>query len=247
MYINNINLDILRNCSHYANVQTGLLSGSSGYECVVKKAFTRKGVQEIAREKKGVEGFCLAMKVKENQHIIDYHNTKSSAVLIMKYIDGDIGDCHAGIDANNSRLMALFDFYKEHDLQGCMDGAHGDLSISNILFSDNTVRWIIDWENYNDLLPAEHDLIYCLTELMIFEFTRNKKINRKTIEQYWDFINIVEGIYKNVDEKIRKGPASWLRNNIENLIEAGDESMKKCPFVNNELDIILSLDSVLCK
>jgi hypothetical protein len=245
MRIFNLSTDVIRNSSHFSHVQTGLLRENSKYKFVVKKAFTRQGEKEIEREMTGLNMFCNAMNVPSNEYIIDYQNNRNSAVLKIKYINGEIGDCHAGMKSNFKKLKSLVEFFKINKLYKKNNGSHGDLSVSNIIYNNTDVFWIIDWENYNKLLPPVHDLVYCITEIMLFEFIRKSKLDRFSIHSYRILLEMVLKIYSIEDDFLKKSPSNWLRNNIIRLIESGDSGMNKCPFVKNDILIINKLDKLI--
>lgn len=246
MKLSNLTTDIVRNCSHYSNIQTGLYRSDSKYLYVVKKAFTKRGADEIEREHTGLMSFGNAMNLNPNEWIVDYKINNTSALLVIKYVEGKIGDCHAGMQENYAKLESLLDFYENNNLYEKQSGAHGDLSISNVIYNEQKVTWVIDWENYNELLSVNYDLVYCITEVLLFELAKNKKLDKYSVELYWKLFDRISGRLAAVDQNVRSGPSNWIRSNALLLIESGDHGMKKCPFVKNDQSVINMLDSLLC-
>jgi len=246
MKIDEKNLSVIRNCSHFTNVQTCILSEDGNIYRIVKKAFTQHGCNSLKSEYEGAKLFCKLVKKDISTYILDYIDNGKFCELHLDYIDGEIGNCHTGLNRNFERLTSLIEYFEIHKLNKVENFSHGDLSVSNIIFTKNSVSWIIDWENYNNFFPNYYDLIYCITEVVLFDYVkRKKKINRGTIIQYWDFYSKICDLYKIPDE-IKLGPAGWLRNTVCRYIDSGNEGLHKCPFVQNDLKMIEDLDKALC-
>jgi len=241
-----LSFQVIRNCSHYSNVQTILLSEKTTYKKVIKKSFSSKGAHEIDLEYKGISAFCNKINVQLNDYVIAYHNNGNSAFLITKYIKGDIGDCHSGIKKNEQKLKSLINFYKENKMNQDISFCHGDLSVANVIFNQSDVAWIIDWENYNEELPIYYDLVYCITELMLFDFSKNNNhLDAKSVSIYWELYELINGLY-NFPIEIKFEPAKWIRRIASGyILDNYCEHLKKCPFIRHDIKIINELDNAL--
>ena len=246
MQIDNTDVIIVRNCSHFTNVQTGILSSDGFFKLTIKKAFTSEGCSSLQDEYEGAKSFCEHLKVDPSTYIKKFTNNNLYSELHLEYKKGDIGNCHSGLPKNFINLLALIKFYQINMINDELNFSHGDLSVSNVIFLNDEVNWIIDWENYNEVLPIYYDLVYCLTELVLFSFVRNgKKVDRDTVGQYWDLFMKIENIF-NLPNEIRNSPASWLRREVSEYVNSGNHSLQKCPFIQNNPEIIIELDRALC-
>ena len=107
------------------------------------------------------------------------------------------------------------------------------------------VIWIIDWENYNDFFPNYYDLLYCITEIVLFNFVkRKKKIRKDDVSRYWNLYSKITDLYE-IPEEIKFGPSKWLRNNVLRYINLGNAGLHKCPFIKNDVNLIEDLDKAL--
>ena len=246
MQIDNTDVIIVRNCSHFTNVQTGIVSVDGDFKLTIKKAFTSAGCSSLQDEYKGAKSFCIHLKVEPSTYIKKFINNNKYSELHLEYIKGAIGNCHAGLPNNYSHLLALIRYYQKNMVNDDLNFSHGDLSVSNIIFLNDEVNWIIDWENYNVLLPIYYDLIYCITELVLFSYVKNrKKIDSETISQYWGLFTKIDNIF-DLPIEIRSSPAFWLRSMVSEYVNSGNKGLQKCPFIQNSSETIVELDRALC-
>jgi len=239
-------LSVIRNCSHFTSVQTCILTIDGDAKGTVKKAFSEQGCSSLKTEYEGAKLFCKLLQRDFSTYILGYINKGKYSELHLKYIDGEIGNCHAGLSSNYDRLVSLIEFFRENEINKKENFSHGDLSVSNIVFDENSVSWIIDWENYNNFFPNYYDLIYCITEIILFNFVKRKKeIHKDNISQYWNLYSKISDLYE-IPEEIKLGPSSWLRNIVLRYIDSGKEGLNKCPFIQNDTSLIEDLDKALC-
>ncbi len=238
-------VSVIRNCSHFTSVQTCILTVDGVAKKTLKKAFSVQGCSSIKSEYEGANLFCKLLQKDLSTYIFDYTNNGKYSELHLKYIDGEIGNCHAGLSSNYDRLVSLIDFFRENEIYKKENFSHGDLSVSNVVFHENLVIWIIDWENYNNFFPNYYDLIYCITEIVLFNFVkRKKKIRKDDVSRYWNLYSKIADLYE-IPEEIKLGPSKWLRNNVLRYINLGNAGLHKCPFIKNDVNLIEDLDKAL--
>jgi len=257
MFERNTNLSIIRNCNHFTDVQTGVLIQNNNFTTIIKKAFTPEGASALLMEYEGIKTFCKQNKHDPESYILGYENNGKYAELQMQYINGQIGDCHAGIDANYLHCLSLIKYFKDHITKNKENASHGDLSVSNVVYLNGQVEWIIDWENFNNILPAYYDLVYCITEIMLFSFVkRRSSVHKRAVSMYWELFSEINSIFE-LPVEVIQSPAMWLRNAISDFIASGEEGLhtfasggkglRKCPFIKNDTQTILALDEILNK
>ena len=114
---------------------------------------------------------------------------------------------------------------------------HGDLTLSNIIFTKNEVRFI-DWENYENNKLWGLDISYFLLSLIILPSISNRKntISKHSSENFIIFWN---SFFKNCNFEYLNDPISYLRaktnlpkNNFINLVSKNFE--KKINYILNE-------------
>ena len=238
-------IDIIRNCSHYSDVITGIFEENGDDKIVLKSSYTQKGVGELMHELRGIRWFCNKIGVSVESIILDEKIRKSYAMLKLRYVEGEMGDCLAGVAKNRIRLINALSFYVENIHDSDLVVSHGDFSVSNIVFDEShAVKWVIDWENNMTSLPSGYDLVYMVTELALFEMVKKGKVSGKSLAVYWEFVDRL-AVELKIDFSIFKAPGKWLRSNVIQSIEAGRSDMRKCPFVANSITVIDALDAEL--
>ena len=146
------------------------------------------------------------------------------------------------IVSNLLQELKQFDFNIQNS-----DLIHRDKKPNNILCSkDLSNFWIIDWENYNEELPIYYDLVYCITELMLFDFSKNNNhLDAKSVLIYWELYELINGLY-NFPIEIKFEPAKWIRRIASGyILDNYCEHLKKCPFIRHDIKIINELDNAL--
>lgn len=238
-------LNIIRNCSHFSDVYTGFITDSNGLPLsVVRKAFSKSGVSALLREFEGISGYCKSLGIDSKNNILDFRYYDSYGRLELKYHDGTPGNYMAPIDKNRRKIDNLIEYYRTFFYMGKESFCHGDFSISNVLFEKDSVKWIIDWENVNNIMPREYDLVYCITENCLSRFAKNNRLTKTEISVYSDQLQKINKLI-GVDELIMKGPAHWCRDMAIYYIKKTGVGHNKCLFIAYDKEIINNLDRIL--
>ncbi len=238
-------LNIIRNCSHYGYVVTGiLLNDQGGQESVIRKTFVEDGVKSIQREVEGLSWYCKRLGVNIEKEVLLLETSKSYAQLRLPFHKGAIGNYYLALDKNYSRFINLIDYYEKVFLKEESFFSHGDFSLGNIIFNGNDVQWIIDWENVNDVMSVEYDLVYSITENCLFRLYLNKGMSKNEVKLFHQLMDRVQSKMI-VDKEALKKPASWCRNVVLQYMEKTGVRHDKCPFVAVNGSLIEKLDKLL--
>ena len=234
-------INIIRNCSHFSEIHTGLKTDSNGLPIsILKRSFSKNGVKTLLREFEGISEYSNILGIDSKDNIIDFTCFGSYVNLELKYHVGSQGNYMIPIDKNHKRMTNAIEYYKKYFYNGESSYSHGDFSISNIIFIGNSIEWIIDWENSNKIMPREYDLVYCITENCLSRFARNGTLTKCEILTYYDLLSKID-----VDESIAKAPASWCRDVAIDYSNKVDTDHSKCPFISYSKDIVDGLDILL--
>jgi len=226
-------------------VYTGFITDRNGLPLsVVKKTFSKSGVSSLLREFKGISGYCKNLGIDLGENIIDFHYYDSYGRLELKYHNGTPGNYMAPIDKNRRKIDNLIEYYREYFCMSKESYCHGDFSISNVLFEKDSVKWIIDWENANNIMPREYDLIYCITENCLSRFAKNNRLTKSEISVYYDKLHKIDKLI-GIDKFIKESPARWCRDMAIQYMEKTGVTHKKCLFIVYDKEIIDSMDRIL--
>jgi aminoglycoside phosphotransferase len=237
-------MDLLRNCIHNSHVLTGLVLDRGYPVRAVKKAFDKAGSRQLETEHRGLTWYCAQAGISPDGWFIDYLQMQNAAMLSYDYVVGQIGDCHAGLEHNAARVRWAIDYYLKVFRGADELCSHGDFSLANIIFADDQVARIIDWENFNDVMAPEYDLVYLLTELVLFSFAKVKgrcvpgdRLHKKFMLELDASLGLSEGA--------RRAPAAWCRAQAMAYGRLKGVDHNKCPFLVAREETIDALDRAL--
>ena len=115
------------------------------------------------------------------------------------------------------RVSIILNHYKEIWPNKLLVPYHGDLTLDNIIFTDDRKVLFIDWENYSEKEEWGLDLVYFLLSLIILPSITNKKkiINITDIDFFKFHWNKV---FKNKDYNYLNDPLEYLKTkqNLKN-------------------------------
>lgn len=243
MHLNN-NINIIRNCLHSNNTLIGVLLEESNLPVqIIKKTFSKDGVHRLKREIEGLHFFCNRVKQDFTKEVIKSQLFESYGFLLLKYHQGSTGDFYAPLHSNQKKFENIIDFYINNFRNSDVNYSHGDFSLGNIIFTGDQVKWIIDWENFNTFMPKEFDLIYCITENCLFRHYK-KKLTPQDISTYHQLLKSLSK-HMVISEDIRKRPASWCRQVVQEYIKQTSIDHSKCPFIASSDAHIKELDNLL--
>ena len=84
---------------------------------------------------------------------------------------------------------------------------HGDLTLSNIIFTKNEVRFI-DWENYENNKLFRYKLFFTLIDNFTLNIKQKNTISKHSSENFIIFWN---SFFKNCNFEYLNDPISYLR------------------------------------
>lgn len=237
-------MDLLRNCIHNSHVLTGLILDHGRPVRVVKKAFDKVGSRQLETERRGLEWYCARAGITPDRWLSDHLQTGNAATLSYGYVNGQVGNCHAGLKRNAARIRKSIDYYLKTFRSTGERWSHGDFSLGNIVFADDQVARIIDWENFNDVMEPEYDLVYLVTELVLFSFAKAKGRGVPDGSLHKTFMSELDASL-GVCQAAGKAPASWCRAQAMAYGRAKGVDHNKCPFVAASDEAIDALDRAL--
>jgi hypothetical protein len=196
---------------------------------VVKKAFSKTGGAALSREFQAVSRYCRLVKAGSDKNAINFTRRDSYGMLEMAFHEGFPGDYTVSLDRNKEKLLGLIDHYARFLLVEPFL-SHGDLSISNVIFKEGRLQWIIDWENANDIMPREYDLIYCVTENALCSFARKGVLTGQEVAAYRFLFSEIEARIS-IDPRAKRQPAVWCLDNAVYFRKSSGIEYRKCPFI----------------
>lgn len=177
-------MEIIRNCSHLSSVYLALiLDAHIKPEKVMKCSFEKEGIKDILNEYKGYCWYAQQLDLDQNEVVNLYQYNHSFAILKIKFQQGELGNPYLSIEKNYNRLFSALTYYFKIFKNTEYSYSHGDYSLSNLIFLNEKVDWIIDWEHFNDLLPPEFDILNCIMETCYFTFIKTGKISNNEVNQ----------------------------------------------------------------
>ena len=243
-----IDMEIIRNCSHYSSTQTALvLDDRARPVSIIKTAFTEEGVRSLIRERDGITWYEKRLGMAPHAVISSDNHNNTFSRLELAYKDGCLGNISRSVSENYNKIHNALTHYLDIFRKDGDRFNHGDYSIDNILFRNNDVVWILDWDKFNDKLPREFDIVYCVVEACYFCYKRRKVLSRGDVDKAIDLLKY--GV-KNLDmpyDQIIKAPANYVRKLfLDNKSVFGRQFMKY-PLVNCRDEDILAIDTVFSK
>jgi len=241
-------MEIIRNCSHYSSIQVAVKLNQKDLPVrVIKSAFNQDGANTIRNEKAGILWYekRLNSVLSAVVSLENYKNTYSRLELIYK--NGSSGDLTLSLSRNYQKLYNALKYHIKIFAAGENRFSHGDYSIDNILFDGDEVTWILDWESFNDKLPREFDIVYCIIEASYFCYKKYGTLKRKDVDAAIELFKFGFGELKIPYERIIQAPASYMRKLFQDNEEVFGSQIKKYPIANCMQNDILSLDNFYAK
>ena len=191
-------INLISNCPHNSSRHNFIIKKNKKF--FFCKSSTRK--KEIEILKREIEGISFFNQYSKNK--IEYQKKfiNNYGKIEIKKIDGNIVNPKKGFNNNIQYMDLVFDKYIELYHSSSINFSHGDLSFSNIIFSEKNC-FIIDWEHFSlNKLPIGFDLMYFIFENIFFEkkfkYTKNNYFIKYVIEKikYLKEIKLLSDIFK---------------------------------------------------
>ncbi len=241
-------MEIIRNCSHYSSIQVAVKLDQKAMPVrVVKTAFNRDGALTIRNEHDGISWYEKRLNSASTAIVSleNYKNTYSRLEFVYK--NGRLGNLTLPLARNYKKIYNALCHYIDIFTTGDRHFSHGDYSIDNILFDGDDVVWILDWENFNDKLPQEFDIVYCVMEASYFCYKRHGILKNSDINAAIDLFKYGLGELKMPYQQIIRAPASYMRKLFLDNKAVFGQQIKKYPLVNCPEKDILTLDGFYTK
>jgi len=236
-------MELIRNCVHFSLTHVAVDFDTNPAK-VIKTAFNKEGAQSIKNEYKGIVWYCCQRNISPESIITFFQYNNDFARLEVIYKDGECGKLGLPIKKNFLKVLNAIRHYNKVFGNAGFDFQHGDYSIENIIFNNEQVSWVLDWENFSNALPKEFDLLYCIMEVCFFRYKRIRGFLRNDIKA-------AAALFKSVSEYIKLPnkfvcePAAYIRNICVNNKHVFGIQTMKYPFINCSLKDIKQIDSYL--
>jgi hypothetical protein len=167
---------LLRNCPHNNGIYTLI---NEDQDEVLKSSYSDDGIIRIRNEYAGYTWYFKQNQIlnKSKLELFEIKNGKYSRLQV-KLFSGHAGECYNDISYNKEYILRAVNAYKEvwPTTKGRLSPVHGDFSIGNIIFNEDSST-IIDWEHFQPAAaPWGFDLVNLFYESIFFSFN-----NRDTL------------------------------------------------------------------
>lgn len=232
--------DLIRNCAHFSTHQTLL---DSGY--TIKTTFTPAGVAGLQAEYDGLKWYASRLDVELDALVHSFTATAGYARLVVHFARGDVIPMPADPEKLSPKTAVAIRHYLETLWDGSNTPAHGDFSLSNHVFdAGGQIVRVIDWEHFNNRLPAMYDPLYMIVEPLLFWHVNGKSLTLKVISETKAQINTLHQ-HVELPDDARRAPASWLRLTAGSHLEVWGGQANKVPFLNAHEHDVFEIDQRL--
>jgi 5-methylthioribose kinase len=175
-------------------------------EIIRKVSSNKKYFKYLKNEKQGLSWYNSNIK-KENS-ITSCVNNKDFSYIDIKFYKGRKKKFYNSILDNEDILLRAIDHYVSAWPKKKITKCHGDLTLDNIIYNDNEIRFI-DWELFG--LSQEvwgYDIVYLVISSIFFPFDVNKKISKnekKTFFKIWSKLHNL-----NIYDELLLNPISYF-------------------------------------
>jgi hypothetical protein len=232
-------MEIIRNCSHNSSIQVALeLDQNSRPVRVIKTSFNQAGALAIRNEHEGISWY-EKKRGEVSTTIVSLDNYRAAySRLELLYHNGRLGDPTLSLARNYNKMRSALDHYMAIFAAGDRQYSHGDYSLDNIVFNNDTVAWILDWESFTDKLPKEFDIIYCVVEASFFCYMNYGMLSARDVRAAIDLLSYGLGKLAVPHRDIVKAPGRFMRKLFRDNEPVFGEQFMKYPLVNSsEQDI----------
>ncbi len=240
-------MELIRNCAHHSSTHVAVYLGMAGKPSrVVKTAFNEEGAKAVKNEHEGLLWYHRRISTGAGSAVNFFEHGSGFARLETGYVNGECGRLGLSIEDNLLRIFRAIDYHIGLFGPDGFRFQHGDYSIENIIFDNDRVAWISDWENFTDLLPKEFDLVYCVMEACFFRYKRRGKLSGHDVRAARELLEYISGRI-GLPARCLERPAEYMRDACLNNNNALGSQAMKYPFVNCSPEDIKKIDMSFAK
>ncbi len=237
--------ELIRNCQHYGSHHTFLLRGRDGNVVgVEKKTFSETGIRDLDREAEGLEWYCRLIGRDASEMIGSFEKAAGYGRLEIKYHDGAVITTPASPDLVKGKLRAAVEHYLEVFGRDSFRFSHGDYFLGNIVYTGDRVAWVIDWEHFNDKLPAGYDALNCVTQVFLSAHGKKRRYSRESVESARALIAKISERAALPEEAI-SSPALWCRNTAAERSDVWGGQHGKLPHLDYPRETCAEVDRII--
>ena len=237
--------ELVRNCQHYGSHHTFLLRGRDGNVVgVEKKTFDDTGIRDLSREAEGLKWYCRMIGRDASEMIGSFEKAGRYGRLEIKYHEGMVVSTPASPDLVRGKLRAAVEHYLEVFGRDSFRFSHGDYFIGNIVYTGDRVAWVIDWEHFNDALPAGYDAVNCVTQIFLSAYGKKRPYSGESVE-------LARALLVKISERTAlpaealSSPALWCRNMAAERSDVWGAQHGKLPHVDYSGEICAKVDKII--
>lgn len=237
--------DMISNCYQSRSHYTYLLRQENGrIVSVEKKSFDKGGVDALSRETEGLKWYCRQTGSDPSDIIEDFESNQAYCRLKTKYINGEILSAPVPPDSVKNKIRMAVDHYLTVFGKDNFEYSHGDYFIGNIIFKNDKITGVIDWEHFNDRLPAGYDAVNLIVEVFLSSYSNN-------ISHTESSVHAARCMLKHISEKIAlpdtalKQPSLWCRDTALSHKEIWGPQYNKLPHIACSYQTCLKIDGLL--
>jgi len=176
---------------------------------IIRKITGEKNLKKyIKNEFNGLNWYRKRLKLKKTNLIKHYHNQNINAYIDIKLFYGKKNIFYRSIIANEKILMKAIDHYIKIWGRSKNKFCHGDLTVDNVMYSNNKIRFI-DWELSGlSNEPWGFDLVYLIISSLFFPFNNdsNIKMEEKIVfKKLWSKLK-----YLKISQTLLQDPISFF-------------------------------------
>lgn len=234
-------MELIRNCYHYGSIYTYLSLDTKGKpEKIIKMTFSQEGLKDLKREAEGLMFYSqkLSLPLERTIHFVVHEPAYGK--LECSYFDGEVGNLYLPFRYNRKRILSAVDYYIGKFGQDHF--CHGDYSLENIVFREEQVQWVIDWEHFNRQLPCGIDPLYCVLEAFMYAFLHHG-VTLQEGSQCGQLLDRIFSFYT-FPEEAHRNPFNYLRKIYNEYKVSFGKQFQKFPVVNCDGELIIRLDGM---
>ena len=167
---------LVRNCPHNNGIYT-LINEDRGI--VSKSSYSNDGIIRLRNECSGYEWYFKQNHMLNDSHLELFESKNGMySRLHVKLFSGYAGKYFKNIAYNKEYILRAVNTYKVVWIKSKsrLSPIHGDFSLGNLIFNDNSLT-IIDWEHFQlDVAPWGFDLVNLLYESVFFSFNNKNTL-----------------------------------------------------------------------